>query len=159
MEDRIAFWGTKGSYGFLSNFSLHGFALDGYMWYTSEHFYQAYKFTPGGQKFMSVNDAASPGIAKKIGGSFSGESIREDWKEYRLVVMRRALKAKFTQNLDIREQLIATGDTMLVEDSPVDYFWGIGADGSGSNMLGILLMELRNELLNEVIFITSLVNA
>jgi predicted NAD-dependent protein-ADP-ribosyltransferase YbiA (DUF1768 family) len=42
-----------------------------------------------------------------------------------------------------------TGTEELIEDSPVDYYWGCGADGSGKNMLGKLLMELREELKGE----------
>ncbi len=60
--------------------------------------------------------------------------------------MREALTAKFRQNPELLEQLLATGDAELVENSPVDYFWGIGADGSGKNTLGKLLMEVRAAL-------------
>ena len=42
--------------------------------------------------------------------------------------------------------LLSTGERKLIEDSPVDYYWGCGEDGSGVNMLGKLLMELRTEL-------------
>ncbi|WP_081589256.1 MULTISPECIES: NADAR family protein [Fischerella] len=47
---------------------------------------------------------------------------------------------------DIREILLSTGDEEIVENSPIDYYWGCGADGSGKNMLGIILMEVREIL-------------
>lgn len=58
MSDSIRFYGAQSTYGFLSNFSQHGFVLDGYVWYTNEHFYQAYKFVPGGERFMAIKNAA-----------------------------------------------------------------------------------------------------
>ena len=42
--------------------------------------------------------------------------------------------------------LISTGERPLLEDSAKDYYWGIGAEGNGKNMLGIILMEIRNLL-------------
>ena len=47
------------------------------------------------------------------------------------------------------DTLLATGDKELVENAPGDYYWGCGADGSGRNMLGRILMELRAELRGE----------
>jgi ribA/ribD-fused uncharacterized protein len=62
--------------------------------------------------------------------------------------MREAIRFKFTNHEDIKEILLSTGEDELVEDSPIDYYWGIGADGTGKNMLGKLLMELRTDLKN-----------
>lgn len=42
--------------------------------------------------------------------------------------------------------MLATGDEDIVENAPSDYYWGCGADGSGKNMLGKILMEVRNTL-------------
>jgi ribA/ribD-fused uncharacterized protein len=56
--------------------------------------------------------------------------------------MRKALRAKFDQNEEMRKRLIETGTATLVEDSPEDRFWGGAIEGS-MNMLGKLLMELR----------------
>ncbi len=42
-----------------------------------------------------------------------------------------------------------TGDEPLLEDSPEDFLWGTGRDGSGQNRLGVLLMELRAQLRGE----------
>jgi len=60
--------------------------------------------------------------------------------------MRIVLRLKFTQHQNLKDQLLGTGDNHLIEDSPTDYWWGIGADQSGQNQVGNLLEELREEL-------------
>jgi ribA/ribD-fused uncharacterized protein len=62
--------------------------------------------------------------------------------------MRIAVRQKFHTHQDIRQILLDTSDEELVEDAPSDYYWGIGVDGSGKNMLGKLLMEVRQALSN-----------
>ena len=69
--------------------------------------------------------------------------IREDWEKVKDDVMRKALYAKFSQNKDIKNILVSTDNTKLIENSPNDYYWGCGFDNSGLNRLGVLLMELR----------------
>jgi len=66
-----------------------------------------------------------------------------DWEEVKEDVMRRALRAKFTQHDDLRVLLLETGEAVIVENAPGDLYWGIGRDGTGKNRLGALLMELR----------------
>jgi predicted NAD-dependent protein-ADP-ribosyltransferase YbiA (DUF1768 family) len=41
---------------------------------------------------------------------------------------------------------VATGEAPLVEESPTDSFWGVGTKGTGKNMLGTLLMQVRRQL-------------
>jgi hypothetical protein len=60
--------------------------------------------------------------------------------------MRDALLAKFTQHVDLRAKLIATGSQRLVERSDADAYWGDGKHGHGRNRLGHLLMEVRDYL-------------
>jgi ribA/ribD-fused uncharacterized protein len=72
--------------------------------------------------------------------------IRKDWDQVKTDVMRAAVNAKFSQNPDLLERLLATGRAEIVENSPVDYFWGVGSDGSGKNVLGTILMEVREKL-------------
>ena len=65
-------------------------------------------------------------------------------------VMYKALQAKFSQHEDLREELIATGSAFLVEHTENDNYWGDGNDGGtdtvGKNMLGKLLVKLREEI-------------
>ena len=64
--------------------------------------------------------------------------------------MYDALIAKFTQHEDLKEQLLATGNSLLVEHTKRDKYWGDGGDGGdgsiGKNMLGQLLVRVREEL-------------
>ncbi len=60
--------------------------------------------------------------------------------------MRAVVLAKFSQHDDLRAQLLATGDAQLVEHTERDAFWGDGGDGSGANMLGRILMDVREQL-------------
>jgi ribA/ribD-fused uncharacterized protein len=60
--------------------------------------------------------------------------------------MHRCCLAKFTQHENLKKLLLDTGDAELQEDSQDDFFWGIGADGSGKNVLGKILMRIRDEI-------------
>jgi len=134
-------------YGVFSNFSAHGFDLDGEHWPTTEHYFQAMKF--GDEEYRAqIRAAKAPKIAADMGRDHS-RPIRPDWEAVKDDVMRRALRAKFTSHADLRKLLLSTGEEDLVENAPGDYYWGIGADGSGRNMLGKLLMELRGQLCAE----------
>ena len=65
--------------------------------------------------------------------------------------MYRAIWQKFSSHLDIQQVLIDTLNTEIVEDSPVDYFWGCGIDRSGQNQLGQILMQVRSQLIVDIL--------
>lgn len=72
--------------------------------------------------------------------------LRPDWAEVRLTAMRQVIRAKFTQNPELAERLLATGEGQLVElNTWEDRFWGV-CEGVGENWLGQILMEVRAEL-------------
>ena len=89
--------------------------------------------------------AATPAKAKSMGRSRE-HPIRSDWQQVKDDVMRTAVRRKFETHARLREQLLATGDEELVENAPNDYYWGRGRSGTGKNMLGRILMEVRKEL-------------
>ena len=71
--------------------------------------------------------------------------------------MRKGLAAKFTQNSDLNQFLRQTGDKLLIEANPTDYYWGAGlslqdkdiwnpSKWKGKNVLGTLLAQVREEL-------------
>lgn len=60
--------------------------------------------------------------------------------------MRDAVRAKFTQHEACRRELLETGDAPLVEKTTGDRYWGCGTNGDGKNMLGRILVEIRDEL-------------
>jgi len=89
------------------------------------------------------NEAVRALVVRELCGR---PSLRADWAGFKLEAMRRALAAKFSQHDDLRAQLLATGDAVLLENSKKDSYWGVGADGTGLSMLGRLLMDLRDGL-------------
>lgn len=140
----IYFYGTHDQYGCFSNFSPHGFELDKFYWPTSEHYFQAQKFagTPHAEQIRQVKtpkDAAKMGRDRK-------RPLRSDWEQVKDDIMRKVVLCKFKTHTDIREVLLSTDNELIVENSPIDYYWGCGADGSGKNMLGVILMEVRDIL-------------
>ena len=143
----INFYSTKDAYGCFSNFSAHPFKLKGKIWKTSEHYFQAQKFA-GTEHEEEIRLIDSPMVAARAGRSRQ-KPLREDWEVVRDDVMREAIRAKFTQHEDLRKILLETGDAILVEHTANDRYWADGGDGSGLNMLGKLLMELREQLRNE----------
>ena len=72
--------------------------------------------------------------------------LRRDWESVKVNVMREAVLAKFTQHDDLRELLLSTGDAKIVEHTERDDYWGDGGDGRGKNMLGRILMDVREKL-------------
>lgn len=130
---------NEDQYGCFSNFSLHGFSLDGEYWKTVEHYFQGQKFLDEAQR-QRVVQASTPKEAKRFGRQ---PGLREGWDDMRDDVMRRGVLEKFRTHADIREILLATGEEELIEASPSDYYWGCGARGTGKNRLGQILMETR----------------
>ena len=140
----VRFYRVSGEYGCFSNFSPHPIVLKGKTWPTSEHYFQAQKFA-GTPHVEEIRRAASPAAAKKLGRSRS-RPLRPDWELVKDDVMRAAVLAKFEQHAEIRDVLLSTGDEEIVENAPRDYYWGCGAKGTGKNMLGQILMEVRATL-------------
>ncbi|KKL48629.1 hypothetical protein LCGC14_2323630, partial [marine sediment metagenome] len=91
--------------------------------------------------------ARTPGLAKRMGNKVE---MWPDWDDLlKYTVMRVGLRAKFTQNADLKSALLDTGTAHLIEASPYDEIWGNGADGNGANHLGRMLVVLRDELRQE----------
>ena len=139
----ITFWGTKGKYGFLSNFSYYPILVNNDKFPTSEHYYQYRKFDPKSNVARNILIVQTPREAKNIGQS---SGMREDWDNVKVQIMYDILYIKVGQNLSLKRLLLDTGNALLVEDSPYDYYWGCGASGEGKNILGRLWMKLREEL-------------
>jgi N-glycosidase YbiA len=144
MTSTIFFYNAGDEHGEFSNFALYPVTLREEQWPTTEHFFQAQKFEdPEAQE--EIRRAKTPGIAKKLGQDRS-KPLRRDWESVKDAIMREAVEAKFRQHDDLRALLLATGDATLVEHTENDAYWGDGGDGSGRNMLGRILMEVRERL-------------
>lgn len=99
------------------------------------------------------------GLMKNLGRQVSGFN-EELWKKHRIPIYKKHCYAKFSQNPHLKIALLNTSGKILVEASPTDKIWGIGLSKSaalitppnkwkGTNLLGKLLTEIRNEFINE----------
>src|ERR1035437_8040051 len=139
-----------GEFNFLSNFypsniETHG----GRIYPTLEHAFAASK-TLNEDERAAINSANSPGLAKRLGRKVT---LRPDWNDIRIQVMRELLAIKFS-SYPLSVKLLATGDRELIEGNVwQDFFWGCVKDKNGKwigeNNLGKLLMELRAKLDND----------
>ena len=96
------------------------------------------------RQIVSPMDAALEGRNRQ-------NPLRPDWEEVKDEVMLQALRMKFSQNPEIAKELLATGDAILIEHTRNDDYWADGGDGSGKNKLGLLLMQVREELKNSIL--------
>jgi len=140
----IYFYTAHGKYGCFSNFSAHGFELDGKYWPTSEHYYQAQKFL-GTEIEEKIRQAKTAEEAYKLKDA-NKKLARPEFNEIKLQIMRKVVLHKFKTNPQIQRILLDTENEEIVKNFPTDYFWGCGKDGTGKNMLGKILMEVREQL-------------
>jgi len=110
---------------------------------TTEHWYQASK-TVDGVDADYILEAGSAQDAK-----FRGRAVdlRTDWEDVKVDVMLNLLRAKFADN-QLKTWLLETSGRKLVDASPGSgHFWGEDTEtGTGQNMLGVLLMQVRDEI-------------
>ncbi len=147
----IGFYQKEDAYGCFSNFADYPFYLDGLVWRTSEHYYQANKFKKLSKVYLEIQQAITPIEAKNIANH---EDSKHQWhplfKENKLLFMLNALREKIKQNPYVKKQLLNTDDRYIFEDAPLDNYWGNGKLNNGKNILGRLLMYLRNEIKKEL---------
>lgn len=150
-REAVVFHKTKERWGELSNMAS-GFPLVvvGSVWPSSEALYQACRFPdqPDVQLLIAQQTSA---MAAKMRSKPHRSATREDWTHIRVRVMRWVLRVKLAQHMNgFGSVLLATGDSSIVERSGKDRYWGAieSEDGTleGENVLGRLLMELRQEL-------------
>ncbi|MFH0805251.1 MAG: NADAR family protein [Patescibacteria group bacterium] len=92
-----------------------------------------------------ILEAGSPEAAKQI--AIENKSlVPPEWYNQRTLVMREVLATKAEQHTDVREQLRKTERRTIIENSPVDTFWGGGPDGNGENVVGKIWMEVRDTI-------------
>jgi ribA/ribD-fused uncharacterized protein len=144
MPDVIEFTGADGEFGCFSNHAPYPIQLKGKSWPTSEHYFQAQKFA-GGPHEEAIRLEPSSARAAEMGRDRS-QLMRNDWESVKETLMREAVLAKFRQHPSAQKILLGTGSSRIVEHSATDRYWGDGGDGSGKNMLGRILMEVREDL-------------
>jgi len=159
----LLFWGhqpTRDVAGkeCLSQWWAGEFTVNGLGYPTAEHYMMASKALLFGdaEAAARIRQAPHPGAAKALGRQIA-DFDEQRWERHRFDVVVDGNVAKFSQHPDARRFLLATGERVLVEASPLDRIWGIGlAAGDeraaspqtwpGLNLLGFALMEVRHRL-------------
>ena len=147
--------------GYLSNWHKAPFTLDGHVYSSTEQYIMYRKCKMFGDDAAAEAVLATDDCAKqqKIGREAKGY-VNSIWSGQRQIIALRALTAKFSQNRDLREMLLNTGDSYLVECAHSDRIWACGIrlndearhdilKWSGQNLLGFALMEVRDNLKSE----------
>lgn len=128
-----------GRYHFLSNFYEVPVTYNGITYRNTEAAFQAQKCLERAHEFADISANEAKRLGRKV-------TLRPDWNDVRIDIMHNIVLAKFRQNTDLYEQLIATGDCELIEGNYWgDRFWGV-CSGTGENHLGQILMQVREEL-------------
>ena len=149
IEDKkiIKFYRATGEYGFLSNLYKVRLIFEGLWFPSSEHAYQYGKFREKNTKKWAM-EAPKPHLLSILAHSLFVWDIVNNWSKIKVNRMYNVLKAKFSIYA-LKELLLDTGNSLLIENSKTDSFWGIGKLGKGKNTLGKLLMKVREEIKQE----------
>ncbi|MCC0807566.1 NADAR family protein [Methylobacterium sp. W2] len=160
-HEAICFRKTSEAYGGLSNMAP-GFPIkiNDISIRTSEALYQACRYPHMPEVQRTIISEASPMTAKMRSKPFRKDS-RRDWEEVKVPIMRWCLRKKLFCNWDkFSRLLISTDNKPIVEDSSKDSYWGaIPINGNileGENVLGRLLMEIREKINNNPDYFTTI---
>lgn len=151
MAGIIRFNKTKEAYGWLSNMSAHPVKYNNVWWMTTEALFQALRFPESSKIREVIREQKSPMSAKMMAKKFVDQMEVKPCSPRDVENMRLMLRLKIGVHKDLRQELINTGDAIIIEDctsrkaSP----WGarlVGNEWVGENLLGRLWMELRAEI-------------
>ena len=162
----INFYEVDKPYGYFSNYALYPIKVDGAIYSTSEHYFQAMKIEDPAYRDIVIH-ASTPNIARELArmkdepnhryewrrklnekiqsGLERGVKMREDWDVVKETFMLKALRAKFTQHKVLQKNLLETKNAIIQECTHRDLYWAC-FEGKGQNRLGHLLMQVRQEL-------------
>jgi ribA/ribD-fused uncharacterized protein len=155
-DDIVAFFGSQSP---LSNFYITEFSMNGIIYDCQERHYVRGKaeYANRPDLLSAVMEASSPSDCKRISTELDKIIDLDDWhKNHAAKIMTDGVKAKFEQNENIRNFLLATGEKTLVEANPYDKHWSCGFslkdtakildvdNWPGDNELGNILMDTRN---------------
>ncbi|MDR3208537.1 MAG: NADAR family protein [Rickettsiales bacterium] len=149
MKKEIRFCLPVGEYWFLSPHSQIPIEMevDGkmYKFPSAEHYYQAMKFETTDKRFNDILEMKDSNEARLLTKKPEyRENRRPGFDKNKFEIMKKAQVAKFQQNPDAKELLLSTGDAILLKSCDVCIRCGFG-EGSGRNILGKILMQIRDE--------------
>jgi ribA/ribD-fused uncharacterized protein len=155
-EDFVLFWN-----GIYSQWHPSKFTIDGREYNCCEQYMMAKKALTfkDMDAYAEIMASESPREQKEIGRRVKNFNA-DVWSVISREVVYQGNYAKFTQNPELRKQLMATGDLEIVEASPYDKIWGIGlgeedprawdkSTWDGLNWLGETIMRVRETLRKE----------
>lgn len=151
--DEIRFYrANEKPYGVFSNLHRREMEFEGRSFATAEHAYQAGKARKEAVKEW-ILAAPSPSLVAMAAHGLYYWDIVPGWSKNKFNRMKDVLRAKYTQHEDLRSLLLSTEGKRLIEsttvDNEVNRTWG-EVNGKGKNMLGELLMEIRQELKDQM---------
>ena len=131
----------KGEYRFLSNFFGCDVRMDGLVYPSAEHAFQAHK-TLRRLDRIGFTQGIGPALAKQMGRELK---LRPRWEKIKLDIMREVVLHKFAFNQELAGRLADTDNMELWEGNNWgDTFWGVDDQTYlGENWLGKILMETR----------------
>ena len=143
-------------YGWLGNMSPFPLEFGGKQWRTSEALFQALRFKDQAIQEL-IREEKSPMGAKFIMKAHKEHLTIEPHSKKDVMNMKMCLKLKLQQHPSLVEELINTGDKIIIEDVTArgdrggNLFWGamlVDGEWVGENTLGKLWMDLRKEYQN-----------
>ena len=154
----IGFHNPKEENGYLSNWYLSDFTIEGITFSSMEQYmmYQKAKCFHDDDIAAKILDTDDVAYIKDLGRQVSGYDDNV-WNGIRQIIVFEGLMAKFSQNYELKDKLLLTGDAILAECAVKDTIWGIGlsmtdpkrfdrAEWKGQNLLGYTLMMVRERL-------------
>ena len=145
----VEFYKEFGDLGYLANYSNHSFVVDGVLYKTVEHYYQAMKYDDLDIRERIIK-AETPKEASNIGRDRNNKRI-DNFKSIKNKVMYKGILEKFRQNRDIAYKLIETRNSLIGEATIDEYYWGLGKDKSGKNNIGKILVKVRKQIKKEIL--------
>lgn len=155
----IGFYHEDEEYGCFSNWYKADFEYAGKKFISAEQYMMYHKMMQFGAFDVAerILNETDQGTIKSLGRTKIDSFDPKLWDKTKYAIVKRGIRAKFMQNPELLQQLLDTGNALLAECSKNDRQWGIGIDITdesrmdttkwhGQNLLGRILMEIRQEL-------------
>ena len=155
----IGFYHEDEEYGCFSNWYKADFEYAGKKFISAEQYMMYHKMIQFGAFDVAerILNETDQGTIKSLGRTKLDSFDPKLWDKTKYAIVKRGIRAKFMQNPELLQQLLDTGNALLAECSKNDKQWGIGIDIAdesrmdttkwhGQNLLGRILMEIRQEL-------------
>lgn len=172
-SNQIKFFSSNLPYFEFSNYFQNLIEIDNIKWNSNEHYYQSQKFNyddgieyynlmkycdspqkakdmgnqkinPRGNKWLISKEKPELGLVSDAIIKYKNVKIRQNWEEIKNDIMYKVVYEKFCKNNKLKNLLLDTNNKEIIENSPYDSYWGIA--NNGKNILGKILMQVREEL-------------